>query len=86
MPNTPIPLFWVRCIDNRPFLHEEPDGTFEVEVRDEGVVDPCIVVGRVYPVVALWHGMYDITLDDGGGGTYPAEFFERLGPVEGWPG
>jgi len=63
----------VRCIDNRPFLHEV-DGRIRQESRPGQLIS--LTKGKVYDVVRIEQGWYRIVDDTGEDYLYPDSLFE----------
>ncbi|MGE0324905.1 MAG: SMI1/KNR4 family protein [Polyangiaceae bacterium] len=71
----PLCLFRVRCIDNRPYLNAQKE-PIEFEPQEGAMTD--LVLGKVYPVYRVEHGMYRIIDESGEDYLYPKYMFERL--------
>lgn len=63
----------VRCIDNRPFLHE--DGRALVQESRSGEL-VSLTVGKVYAVIGIEKGWYRVVDDTDEDYLYPARLFE----------
>jgi len=66
----------VRCLDNRGYLREGPDGRFYIGPVDDETVD--LTIGELYEVVAEDEDSYQIVGDYGEPYFYPKYMFEKL--------
>ena len=74
-----VRLMRVRCIDNRPFLHES-DGRLTQEARHGSLIS--LTVGKVYDVLRIERGWYRIVDDTDEDYLYPTSLFEVVSPDE----
>ncbi|HET9953800.1 MAG TPA: hypothetical protein VFQ61_04835 [Polyangiaceae bacterium] len=70
-------LMRVRCIDNRPFLHED-GGQLVQEARSGELVS--LTVGKIYSVLSIEKGWYRVVDDTDEDYLYPPSLFEVVQP------
>jgi hypothetical protein len=66
----------VRCIDNRAYLHEEPDGSLSFGPIDGETLD--LSIGKLYEVLWEDEDFYRIVDDSGEDYMYPKYMFVRV--------
>ena len=67
----------VRCIDNRSYLSERPDGAIVVQFSDDDTTD--LTIGRLYEVISKENEFLRVCDDSGDDYLFPVEMFEQVG-------
>lgn len=66
----------VRCVDNRPYLREDPDGVLRTALIEGEMIS--LTRGQVYEVMDADEEFYRIVDDTGEDYLYPKELFAPI--------